>query len=365
MNRAFTIAKKELTHILRDRRTLAQVVMMPLMMLVLYGYGIRFDVTNITMAVWDQDHGPESRDFMEKVMASGKFIWKEQAGGYGDITRALDSGEARIAVVFPPDFSARLHAGQTVPLQMLVDGTESNTAGIALGYLNAIALNWNAGRVQIKPPIALQERVWYNPELKSSFFVVPGIIAIVLMMIGSMLTAQTITREKQRGTIEQLVVSPVGRYELIVGKLLPYVGIAFFDMLLVIAAGYVLFSVPIVGSFPLLMAMGALYLVGILGIGVFASSLADTQETAMLLVVVMSLLPSIMLSGFVFPIESMPRFVQGITYFVPARYFLVIIRAIYLKGVGIGVLWRPALFLVGFDIFMIWVAAGRFKKRIG
>lgn len=365
MNCALTIAKKEFTHIRRDRRTLVQVIMMPLMMLVLYGYGVRFDVTNIALAVWNQDHGPASRDFLSSVMASGKFDYKIEARSYAELTRALDRADARIAVVFPPGFSDRIRGGETVPLQILVDGTESNTAGIALGYLNAIALAWNAGRVSLQPPIDYEERVWYNPELKSAYFIVPGIIAIILMMIGSMLTAQTITREKQRGTIEQLVVSPVGRYELIVGKILPYVGIAFLDMLIVIVAGYLLFAVPIAGSFTLLMAMGALYLVGILGIGVFASSLADTQETAMMLVVLMSLLPSIMLSGFVFPIESMPPFIQAITYFVPARYFLIIIRAIYLKGVGFAFLWKQALFLVGFDLFMIWVAAGRFKKRLG
>jgi ABC-2 type transport system permease protein len=365
VNRAFTIAKKEFTHIFRDKRTLAQVVMMPLMMLVLFGYGVRFDVINISLAVWDQDHGPESRAFMEKVMASGKFLRTAEAHGYAELTRLLDDGTVRIAIVFPPEFSDRLHGGETVPLQLLVDGSESNTAGIALGYLNAIALNWNAGRIQLTPPIAFQERVWYNPELRSSYFIVPGIIAIILMMIGAMLTAQTITREKQRGTIEQLVVSPVGRYELIVGKLLPYVGVAFFDMLLVIVAGYLLFGVPIAGSFTLLLFMGALYLVGILGIGVFASSLAETQESAMLIVLLMSFLPSLMLSGFVFPIESMPVVVQGISHLVPARFFLVIIRAIYLKGVGIGVLWPQALYLVAFDVFMIWVAARRFEKRLG
>lgn len=365
MNRALTIAKKEFMHIRRDRRTLVQVVLMPVMMLVLYGYGVRFDVSNITLAVWDQDHGPASRDFLATVLASGKFTHKIQASGYPDVTAALDSGRARIALVFPPGFSDGIRAGESMPLQILVDGTESNTAGIALGYLNAIALAWNAGRITLQPPIDYEERVWYNPELKSGYFIVPGIIAVILMMIGSMLTAQTITREKQRGTIEQLVASPVGRYEIIVGKILPYIGIAFIDMLIVIVAGYLLFAVPIAGSFTLLMVMGALYLVGILGIGVFASSLADTQETAMLIVVLLSLLPSIMLSGFVFPIASMPPFIQAITYFVPARYFLIIIRAIYLKGVGFSVLWPQALFLIAFDLFMITVAARRFHKRLG
>lgn len=363
--RFWAIAKKEWLHILRDRRTLAQVIIMPLMMLVLYGYGVRFDVTNVGLAVWNQDQGPHARAFLEAVLASHRFNQALHASRYEEIEHALETGQARIALVFAPDFSRRLTQGQLAPVQVLADGSESNTTGIALGYLMSIAQHWNAIRLSIQPPLRAEERVWYNPELRSAYFIVPGIIAIILMMIGSMLTAQTIAREKQRGTIEGLVASPVGRYELILGKIAPYIAIAFFDMLLVIAAGYLLFGVPIAGNFALLLIMGGLYLVGILGIGVFASSLADTQETAMMLVVLMSLLPSIMLSGFVFPIESMPRPIQAITYFVPARYFLVIIRAIYLKGVGIEHLWQPALFLIAFDAFMIWTAARRFQKRLG
>jgi ABC-2 type transport system permease protein len=365
MRRTFAIARKEFIHLRRDPRSLVQVIVMPLMMLLLYGYGIRFDVVNVPLIVWNQDNRADSRDFVERVVASGRFIVKEPARNYADVTRALDDGEARIAIVFSPTFATDLAAGRDAPLQIVVDGTDSNTAAVALGYIQAIAMAWNNGVVRVQPPINVVPRVWYNPELKSTHFVVPGIIAIVLMLIGSMMTAQTITREKQRGTIEQIVVSPVGRYEFIIGKILPYIGLAFFDMLLVILAGYVLFRVPITGSLPLLLGMGAIYLAGILGIGVFASSIAESMETASYIVVLLSLLPSILLSGFVFPIENMPSVVQGLTYLVPARYFLVIIRSIYLKGTGITFFWEQATALVLFDIFIVWVSARRFHKRLG
>ena len=372
----YVIARKEFLKIRRDRRTLAVIVTLPIMMLLIYGFGIRYDVTSVPMAVADFDRSQASHDFLDRFFVSGYFVRVDTADSYARLERDLDSGRARIAVVIPPEFGRKITLREKVRLQALVDGTDNNTASIALGYFNSIVQSYSVEilmdrlrRASYPPPFDIpalkaEPRVWYNPDLKSSHFVVPGIVAIIMMMVGAILTALTIVQEKESGSMEQLIVSPVRPFQLILGKLIPYVAIAMLDMLLIITVAYFVFGVPIKGSFALLVGMAFLYLANVLGLGVVVSSLTDTVQGAMTAAMTLTMLPSILLSGFVFPIENMPVVLQALSTIVPARYFLRIIRGIYLKGTGLETFWPDALFLVAFSVLMVTISTLRMKKRL-
>ncbi len=366
------ILRREFTDVLRDRRSLLLTFLYPISMLIMYGYGIRYDVDNVPLTILDYDRSAESRGLTEQMVRSGYFKLVRSATSYDEVEHDLNTDASRAAVVIPIGFSERLRAREPVTVQAIVDGTDSNTATIAQGYLLGMIGSYGATlqtevrrHVESALPIRVKSRVWYNPELRSVNFIVPGVIAVIMMIVGAILTALSIVKEKERGTIEQILVSPIRPLEMMIGKIIPYVVIAFLDLMIVVAAGYLIFAVPIKGSLLQLGIFALLYLVASLGTGVFVSTIADTMQTAMLAAIFISLLPSVLLSGFVFPLEHMPVAIRLISYFFPGRYFVTAIRGIYLKGIGIEFLWPEALMLTAFCIGIVWLSASRFQEKLG
>jgi ABC-2 type transport system permease protein len=371
------IARKEFIQIQRDRATIFMVFVFPLMMLVLYGFGIRYDVKSVPITVFDRDGTQKARQYIEKFEHSPYFAVKRFATTYQELQEDVDRGRTRIGLVLPPDFSEKLSSNRQGVVQVIVDGTDNNTATIAMSYLSAITEEYSSSiiaqridtilrRTQVPvSAIEAESRVWFNPDLESVQFIVPGIIAIIMMMVGTVLTAITIVREKEQGTIEQIVSSPIGRYELMIGKVIPYAALSYLDFLLIVLASYVLFHVHIKGSLTVLFATASFYLIGVLGIGILISTVTQTQISAMLTAISASLLPSVLLSGFIFPIQQMPRILQALTVVVPARYFIEILRDIYLKGLGLESFWKETLYIMLFGFVTITLAARAFQKKLG
>jgi len=366
------IMRREFIDVLRDRRSLLLTFLWPISMLLLYGYGIRYDVNNVPLTVLDYDRSVESRFLVEQMVRSGYFELVRTVSSYAEVERDLVTDRSRAALVIPADFARRLRAGEPVSVQALIDGSDANTATIAQSYVLAIVGRFGADWQQegrnptlLGPQISVRSRVWYNPELQSVNFIVPGIIAVIMMIVGAILTALSIVKEKERGTIEQILVSPIRPLEMMIGKIVPYVILAVLDLTIVIAAGYVIFGVPIRGSLLQLALLAVLYLTAALGTGVFVSTLADTMQSAMIAAIFISLLPSVLLSGFVFPLEHMPVGIRVVSYFFPGRYFVTAIRGVYLKGVGLEVLWPEALMLAAFSIGIVWLSAWRFQEKLG
>jgi len=364
------ILRREFIDVLRDPRSLALTMLWPISMLMMYGYGIRYDVDNVPITILDYSESSESRDLTEQMRRSGYFTLVRFARDQDDVDRDLMDDSVRAAIVIPRDFSDRLRNAESTAVQVLIDGSDSNTATIAQGYALAIVNQFTAtrrkGRVTLTtgPPITIASRVWYNPELKSVNFIVPGVMAVIMMIVGAILTSLSIVKEKERGTIEQILVSPIRPLEMMIGKIAPYLVIALVDLAIIIVAGYVLFGVPIKGSIAQLGIFALLYIFCALGVGVFVSTIADTMQNAMLAAIFLSLLPSIMLSGFVFPLEDLPAPVRAVSYVFPARYFVTAIRGIYLKGVGLEVLWPEAMLLVVFATAIVGFSAARFQDRL-
>jgi ABC-2 type transport system permease protein len=371
------IARKEFIQIRRDKATTYMVFIFPLMMLVLYGFGIRYDVKSVPMTIFDQDRTQESRQYIERFASSPYFAVRHYVDNYRDFQRDIDRGESRIGLVVPADFSSRIGSYREAVVQVIVDGTDNNTATIAMNYVTQITASYSQSIMLQQMETVLRQnnltiraieaepRIWFNPNLESVQFIVPGIIAIIMMIVGTVLTAVTIVKEKEQGTIEQIVSSPIGRYELMIGKVMPYAILAYLDFLLIIVASKLLFGVSIKGSLLLLLVTAFFYLIGVLGLGILVSTSTETQMSAMLTAILASMLPSILLSGFIFPIRQMPRVLQAITVVVPARYFIEILRDIYLKGLGFEYFWKEALYILLFGFVTLWLAARRFQKRLG
>jgi ABC-2 type transport system permease protein len=374
--RIWTVAWKEAVQIIRDPRTLGVALVMPLVMLALYGYAVNFDVKHVRLGVYDQDRSARSRDLIGAFSHGERFDVVTYLASNREAGEALDRGLVRAVLVIPSRFAADLARSRAAEVQLLVDGSDSTTASTAIGYAEAIIRQQSAAiaRGQLSraglaagglvSPVDLRLRFWYNPELKSSHFIVPGLIATLLMMLAALLTSMTVVRERERGTIEQLIVSPVTSHELMLGKLLPYVAISFLDIVLVIMAGRLLFGVPMRGSAALLLAMSGLFITAALGIGLLVSVISESQQTAMTVALITTLLPSMLLSGFIFPISSMPLPIQWLTYLIPARHFLVILRAIFLKGSGLSLFWQPAVVLLVYALAMLALSALSFRKRL-
>lgn len=366
------ILRREFLDVLRDRRSLALTFLYPISMLVMYGYGIRYDVDNVPITVLDHSETPESRDLEQQMLRSGYFDVVRFARDEHEVDHDLMNDAVKAAIVIPRDFADRLRAAEPTAVQVLIDGSDSNSATIAQGYALAIVNQYVATRQHAtidRPrsadaPIRVASRIWYNPELRSVNFIVPGVIAVIMMIVGAILTALSIVKEKERGTIEQILVSPIRPLEMMVGKLVPYVVIALIDLVIIIVAGYVLFAVPIKGSIVQLAIFSLLYLCCALGVGVFVSTIADTMQNAMLAAIFISLLPSVLLSGFVFPLEDLPLPIQAISYLFPGRYFVTAIRGIYLKRIGLAVLWPEALLLAVFAVAIVGFSAARFQERL-
>ena len=366
MRSIWAIAYKEFIHIFRDRRTLTLLVIMPLMQLMIYGYGINTDVKHLPTYVYDQDRSYLSRRLINSFTQSDYFTVNTQATSLAQVYSALDKGLAQSALIIPPDFTANLTKKKTAQVQLIIDGTDSTPANVALNssqaIINAFMQSEKLIPVQVLP-IDFRPRLWYNPDLKSTYFMLPGLIGLVLQFLIPMITATAIVREKERGNIEQLLVTPIKPYELILGKIIPYVFVGIFIATSIITTMHLLFVVPIHGSIVTLFFLTLVYLVVCLGIGLWASTIADNQQQASQIVMFFAM-PSILLSGFIFPIAAMPVWVSGISYLIPMTYFLKIVRGIILKGLGfsdlIGQVWP--LFLMA--VLVIVFSIRRFSKRM-
>jgi ABC-2 type transport system permease protein len=372
--RVRAMARKEVIQIRRDIRTLIAALVMPVVLLFLFGYALSLDVNDIPFIVQDRDRTTHSRDLVERLTASRYFSLVRYVDRSEEIDAALDRGKALMALVIPEGFAAGLTSGAGSSLQVLFDGTNSNTASIAAGYFSGIAMTFNvelvAGRLrrlglQLAPwPLDVRLRIWFNEEMKSRNFIIPGLTAVIMMAICVLLTALTISREKETGTLEQLVSTPITRTELILGKLLPYMGLGVIQMALVIGTGIFLFGVPFRGSYLNLVLAGLIFLMGTLGWGLFISAVARNQLEASQIVVITAFLPSFLLSGFIYPIENMPIWLQAVTYVVPARYFVEILKGLFLTGAGLDVLWPQMLFLTAYSLIVLSLARRKFQKRL-
>lgn len=372
-SRLTSIIRKEFIQIMRDPRTLVITLLIPIMQLFLLGYSATNDVRNIPLAVFDQSHTAESRTLLDSYRAADYFRIAYAVGSETEMEALIQAGSARAGLIIPPDYAARLKAG-SAQVAFVLDGSDPTVASTSLsaaqliGQTHATSImaekfSRSGQGFKLEPAVNVHTTVWYNPDLISAYFMIPGVIGMILFAITAILTATAVVRERERGTIEQLIVTPIRPWELIVGKLTPYTILGFVDTLEILAIGHWWFGVPIRGSLFLILALSGLFLVTGLGIGLFASTIANTQQEAML-TVWMTLLPSIFLSGFFFPVDAMPTVLQWISYAMPMRYYLVIIRSLLLKGVGLEVLWPETLALVIFGVLIMGAAALRFKKRL-
>jgi ABC-2 type transport system permease protein len=358
------VARKEWIQLRRDTRSMILAFALPLMLLVFFGYAITFDVDDITIAVLDQDRTASSRALLDAFVASDYFTIEEHLESSKPIPDLLARGQVLGVLTVPAGYARDLAApGRDATVQLLLDGADANTATIAMNLAGAIAGMHGAG-LATGPPIRLESRTWYNPELQSRHMIVPGLIAVIMSMIAAMLTALTVAREWERGTMEQLAATPVRRVEVVLGKLLPYLAIGTFDVAVTVAAGLLLFGTPLNGSLLLLAVMTILFLVGALGLGVVISAVVKSQVLATQVAMVATYLPALLLSGFMFDIASMPVVLRGITYFVPARYFITVTRGIFLKGVGISVLWPDALLMLAYAALGVVLATRAFRKEL-
>ncbi len=373
-SRLISIIRKEFIQILRDKRALAIILIIPIMQLFLLGYAATNDVRNIPLAVYDQCRCAESRSLLDAYRAADYFRLAYSVTSEDEIRALIENGQARAAIIIPPDYNTRLAKGDA-QAAFILDGSDPTSASTAysaallIGQAHSTQLmmeNLQRGGIntaRLQQPLEIRTQVWYNPDLVSNYFMIPGVIGMILFAITSILTATSVVRERERGTIEQLIVTPIRPWELVVGKVTPYVILALINTFEVLAIGHWWFGVPIRGSLSLIVATSGLLLLSGLGIGLFASTMANTQQEAML-TVWMTLLPSIFLSGFFFPLEAMPAVLRWFSAIIPLRYYLVIIRAVMLKGSGIASIWQETLALFIFGVVILVAASLRFRKRL-
>lgn len=403
LGRMLAMARKEAIQLRRDRRSLALAFVVPVLLLLFFGYAITWDVREIRLAVLNEDVGRRGAELVDAFVASRYFRVTEHLARYGDADRRLVGGDVAAVLVIPPTFSRDLAAGRGAAVQLLLDGSDANTATIALGYADAIVARYSS-RVVLQgrsvapavssaapplpvataaapvatasvpaaappvaagaPPVTAETRVWYNPTLESRNMVVPGLIAVIMSIIAATLTSLTIAREWERGTMEQLASTPVHRLEVVFGKLLPYVAIGLFDVAVAVLAAVLVFDVPFRGSLLLLGAMSLLFLLGALGLGMFISAALKSQVLATQVSMVATYFPALILSGLIFDIASMPWALRLVSHVVPARYFVTVTRGVFLKGVGVEALWAQGLSMLVFAAVGIGLATASFEKRI-
>ena len=374
LNRVKAMAWKEFVQIRRDTRSLVLALVIPVFLLLIFGYGLSLDIDHVPMIIWNQDASSEvTRDFLLNFKNSKYFKITGYTDNYRDIEQRIDSGKVMLALVIPKDFSHYLKSGKTAPLQLLADGSDANTATIAMGYVRTVVGNYNVQLLTnlftqrgLNPPqsVDARSRVWFNMGLTSTWYIVPGVIAMIIMIIAALLTSICIAREWERGTMEQLISTPVKAPELVIGKLIPYFLIGFLDLIIGVIMARVLYHIPFRGSYLLLAVLSSLFLIGALSQGILISVVARTQLMACQLAMLTTFIPTMLLSGFIYPIFNMPKFIQGITYFIPARYYIVILRESFLKGSGLASIWDETVFLLLFAFMMSALAVRKFKKKM-
>jgi ABC-2 type transport system permease protein len=369
----FEIIKKEFYQIRQDKRMLAVSIAAPILQVFLLGYAATTDIKNSTMVVCDMDRTSESRTFVESFTTSGYFIPAYRVDKPDDATAYIEQAKANIVLVIPKGFARRLFAREQAQVQVILDGADANTANILLSYATQIVTSYGrnvAAAYSSLPPGATipyvlpEPRVWFNPDLKSSNYMVPGVVAMVLMIITMTLTSVGVVKEREVGTLEQILVTPIKPYEFILGKLLPFVVIGFVDSVLVLAVAHFWFGVPMVGSLPLLFGLSGIFILTTLGLGLFISTIAKSQGQAMMIAQFFFFMPFIFLSGFTFPIANMPEWIQVLTYLIPLRYFLEIVRGIFLKGTDLSHLWPQTAALLGFGILILSLSVKRFRQTL-
>jgi ABC-2 type transport system permease protein len=374
ITRLLAVARKEVIQILRDSRSLAIVVIMPVTLMLLFGYGVNLDLKGLPIYVYDRDGSQQSQDLLKHFQASEYFHVVRVVDNYPAITRALDDGHAKMGIVIPWDFSLQLSHGGPVQVQALVDATDDNTANVLIGYAQAVVqgyssevqLNWLRQRGQPMQPaaVSVQTRTWYNEDLESSAFIVPGVLALVMSVIGAFLTSLTIAREWERGSMEQLISTPVSAMEIMLGKLAPYFILGMFDVIVCAVIAIYWFHVPFRGSFVTLLVSSALFLVVVLSLGFLISVLAKNQFAASQIALLITFLPAFLLSGFLFSIDQMPVVLQWITRILPARYYVSVLKQIFLKGTPTALLYADLIPLAVFALLLALLATRSFHKRL-
>ncbi len=372
--RLVALIRKEFIQIIRDPRTLMIMFAMPVMMLFLLGYSATNDVRDVPIAIFDQNHSVTSRELLAAYRGADYFHIDFEVDSVAALKDLIDSGQAKAGLIIPPDYDRRVAAGEQAQVAFVIDGSDPTIAATALSAATLIgqtkatavlraSLEARGQANAAQPPIEVRTQIWYNPDLVSAYFMIPGLIGMILQYLNVLLTSTAVVRERERGTIEQLIITPIRPVELIISKLVPYALISFFDLLEVLVIGTLWFKVPINGNVVLLLALSGLFLVTTLGLGLLISTIASTQFESMLMALMIQL-PSIFLSGFFFPIAAMPTLLQGLSYLIPLRYFLIVVRAVQIKGVGLAAVSNEVIALVIFGLLVMGVAAARFKKRL-
>jgi ABC-2 type transport system permease protein len=368
--KTLAVARKELRQIGRDRRTLLILLFVPAFFLLVYGYALSFDIRHVRIAVQDHDRSVASRELISSFVNSGYFDLFGEVADADAISQVIDRNEVRAVLIIPARFGSDVASGRTTSVQLIVNGDNANTATTVVGYVRGLVSAFSARyEVQARlgspagPVLTIEPRVFYNPELRSTLFLVPGLIAYIAMLTAVVSTALSIVREKEVGTMEQVRMSPLGPVPYILGKTAPYFLVSLVSAMSIVVAAMVLFDMPMRGSWPVLLGVVSLFLVGALGFGLLISSIAETQQVAFQLALLTSFLPTLMLSGFIFPISSMPVFLQYVTHIVPARYFLVALRGIVLKGVGPSVFWSDLVALTIFAVVILGLASLRLRRQ--
>lgn len=374
LSRTLAIAQKEWVQIVRDKRSLVLSLGLPIAMLFLFGYALSMDVTQVKTAVYDQDRTPLSRSLIEKFSHTEYISIYKYINDLKEIVGLLDKGQIVMAFVIPRDFEKRYMSGKDVDVQLLVDGSDASSAMVATGYVKMIMFEFNSdmmlkglkrsGITDFRVPVDVRTRVWYNPQLRSKNFIISGTIVVVMAIISALITSLTIAREWERGTMETLITTPVRKYEIYFGKLIPYIMIVLFDVVVTASAGYFIFDMPMKGSVVELYIVSLLFLIGTSGLGMLISSSTRNQLLAIQGAAVATYMPSILLSGYIFPIKNMPAIIQGITYFVPARYLIFYMKGITMKGIGYSLMWSQIIFLVFYAVIVMVICLKKISFKL-
>jgi ABC-2 type transport system permease protein len=368
MGRIGFVIRKELQQLRRDRRMRGMVIIAPILQILILGYAADMDIKDVPTAICDQDRSPESRALASSLFASGSFVPAAYSESPEEAEESLERGRAEIALVVPPGFGAGLRGRGIPSLQILVDGSRSNTAAVAMAYASSIVNDFSTdyapGGIRLSLPVEARTRIWYNPELKSRSFMIPGVFALILMVFTIILTSLAIVKEKEIGTLEQLIVTPLRKAELIAGKLIPFVAIGLLIITFALGACALFFGMVPRGSIALLYLFSLALTLSTLGIGLFVSTIARTQQQAMMFAIFFFMFPMMILSGFAFPIANMPAPIRILTYLMPLRYYLVVVRGIFLKGSGLDILWPQLLALLGLGAAFIGISVARFRKQL-